>query len=102
MGSEGSIGAERDSEKIRVTPRGSGSCEACRLGKGRVRYTRACKCKCRCMCMCRLLLANADDPVIDQALNGIPESEAVVRRVPGGPMETAEQIRIMPPRRGIW
>ena len=102
MGSEGSTEAELDSKKSGVDPRGSDSCEAYRLGRGRVGYTRVCKCRCRCMCKCWLLLANADDPAINQALNGIPKSEAVVRRVPGGPMETTELIRIMPPRRGIW
>ena len=69
MRSKGSTGAELN----------SGNCETCRLGRGRAGYTRVCECKCRCMCLCGLLLVNADDPAIAQALNGIPESEAVIR-----------------------
>ena len=79
MGSGGSIGAELNSEKTGVDPRGSGIYEAYRLERGRVNYTRVCECKCRCMCKCWLLHVNADDLAIDQALNGIPESEAVIR-----------------------
>ena len=93
---------ELSSEKTGVDSRGSGNYEAYRLGRGRAGYTRVCECKCRCMCLCGLLLVNIDDLAIDQALNGIPESEAVIRQVSGGPMETAELIRIMPPRRGVW
>ena len=93
MGSGGSTRVELNLEKTRVDPRGFGIYEACRLGRGRVDYTRVCK--------CWLLLVNNDDPAIDQALNGIPESEVVARRVPGDPIETTELICIMPPRRGI-
>ena len=57
-------------------PRGSDIYEACRLRRGRVGYTRVCECKCSCMCKCRcrcrLLHGNAEDLLIDQALDGIP------------------------------
>ena len=102
MGSEGSTGAELDSEKTGVDLQGSSICEAYRLRRGRVSYTRVCECECRYMCKCYLLCVNVDDPAIDQALNGILESEEVIGQVSGGLIKIVELIRIMPPRRGIW
>ena len=76
MESEGSTGAELDSEKTGVDPRGSGICEAYSLGRGRVGYTRVCESKCRCKSesrgRCSLLRGNDEDLAVDQALDGIP------------------------------
>ena len=77
MGSEGPTGAELDSKKIKVSPRGSGIPEARRVRRGRASYARVCECKCRCMSS----LQRTDDegPIINQVLNDIPESEAIIR-----------------------
>ena len=104
MGLKGPTGAELDSEETGMREKTlEVPASAKRAGlKEEGPATLGCaSARCRCMCKCCFLHVNADDPVIDQALNGIPESEAVIRRVPHGPMKTAELIRIMPPRRGV-
>ena len=39
---------------------------------------------------------------LDQVLNGIPQSETTICRVPGGLMEVAEEIRFVPMRKWVW
>ena len=98
MGSEGSIGAELDSEKTRVDPRGSGIYETSRLGRGRAIYTRVCECR----CVCSLLQTDNEGPVVNQVLNDVPESEAIIRRVPWGSMVITVLARIIPPWKRVW
>ena len=80
MGSEGPNGAEPDSKKTGVSPQGSGILEACRLRRGRASYARVCECRCRCVSS--LLRTDDEGPVVNQVLNDIPESEAIIRRMP--------------------
>ena len=92
---EGPTGAELDSKKIGVNPRGSGILEARRLRRGRASYARVCECRCRCMSS--LLRTDDDGPVVNQVLNDILESEAIIRRMPRGSMVIAMLARIVPP-----
>ena len=39
---------------------------------------------------------------LDQILDGIPQSEATVRRVPYGSMKVAKKVRLMPMQKWIW
>ena len=41
-------------------------------------------------------------PRFDQVLNGIPQGEATIRRVPSVSMEVVEKIRFMPMRKWVW
>ena len=100
MGSEGPTGAELDSKKIRVSPRGFGILEAHRLRRGRASYARVRECRCRCVSS--LLRTDDEGPVVNQVLNDIPESEAIIRRMPHGSMVIAVLARIVPPRKRIW
>ena len=38
----------------------------------------------------------------DEVLNGIPQGEATVRRVPYGSMKVAKKVCLMPMRKWIW
>ena len=100
MGSKGPTKAELDSKKNRISPRGSGILEARRLRRGRASYARVCECKCRCVSS--LLRTDDEGPVVNQVLNDIPESEAIIRRMPRGSMVIAMLARIIPPRNRIW
>ena len=100
MGSEGPTGAELNSKKIGVSPRGSNILEARRLRRGRASYARVCECRCRCVGS--LLRTDDEGPVVNQVLNDIPESEAIIRRMPRGSMVIAKLARIVPPRERIW
>ena len=40
--------------------------------------------------------------LLDHVLNGIPQSETIIRRVPGGLMEVAEEISFVPMRKWVW
>ena len=100
MGSERPIGAELNSKKIGVSARGSGILRAHMLRRGRASYARVCEC--RYKCVSSLLRTDDEGPVVNQVLNDIPESEAIIRRMPRGSMVIAMFARIVPPRKRIW
>ena len=52
--------------------------------------------------MSSLLQTDNEGLVINQVLNDIPESEAIIRRMPQGSMVIAMLARIVPPRKRIW
>ena len=81
-------------------PRGFRIFEACRLRRGRAGYTKVCECK--CMCMCSLLWTDNEDSVVNQVLNDIPKSVAIIRRVPRGSMLIAVLAHIVPSRKRVW
>ena len=77
MESKGPTEAELDSKMIGVSPQGFGIPRARKLRRGRASYARVCECKCRCVSS--LLRTDNEGLVVNQVLNDIPESKAIIR-----------------------
>ena len=102
MGSEGSTEAELVSEKTGVrekTPKvpasskpvGSEEEGPATLG-----------CASACACVCSLWWTNNEDSVVNQVLNDIPKSMAIICRVSRGSMVIAVLARIVTPWKRVW
>ena len=95
----GKVGIKKDGVK-EIYPWGPSVFGAWRLKRGKASYTSVCGC--RCLCMCCLLWTDNEDSVVNQVLNDVPKSTAIIGRVPCSSMIVTVWTCVKPLWKWVW